>query len=475
MNDLRFAFRQLLKNPGFTAVAVLTLALGIGVNTSMFSALQALLARSLPYPEPGSLVQVFQSSPRSQREPHHSVPNFLDYQQHDGFEAMSALNDKSFSLAEPGQPAERVRGLQVSVELFPLLGIQPALGRVFTADEDRPGRNDVVILDHGFWIRRFAGDTGIVGRVLRLDGESVTVVGVMPARFHDPMLMGPTSLWRPIAFTEGQRQERGNNFLKCIARLKPGVSLKQAQAATDILATRQRQQYADDSAEGLRLVPLAEASLPPQARKIVWSIMALAGFVLLIACANLANLQFARTALRGREFAIRGALGAPRRRLLRQLLAESLLLAFLGGLVGLILSRWSNDLLARQFVVDGETVLKLPLNLGALGFALAAATVSGLAFGLVPAWLASRTDVNDALKQGSRGTTGDRSRHRMQHSLIVAEVALALMLLAGAGLVVSGLRGFAARDEQFHAPHKESLEKIAALLHVGSWCFKKSR
>lgn len=446
LNDLRYAIRMLLKNPGFTAVAVLTLGLGIGVNTSMFTALQALLARPLPYPEAGRLVQVFQTSPHSQREPHHSAPNFLDYQQNGDFEFMAALNDKPFNLAEPGQPAERVSGLRVSADFFPLLGTQPELGRMFTADEDRPGRNNVVILDHGFWLRRFAGDTNIVGRALRLDGESVTVVGVMPARFHDIMLTGPVSLWRPIAFTDDQRKERGNNYLKCIARLKPGVSLKQAQAATDILAMRQLQDHPDNAAEGLRLVPLAESNLPPQARRIVWSVMALAGFVLLIACANLANLQFARTAARGREFAIRGALGAPRERLLRQLLTESLLLAFLGGLLGLILAHWSNELLGRQFVFDGETVLSLPLNLGVLKFALAASTVSGLAFGLVPAWLASRANVNDALKQGSRGTTGDRSQHRLQHALIISEVALALVLLTGAGLLVSGLRGFAALD-----------------------------
>lgn len=446
LQDLRYGARQLRKNPGFTAVAIFTLALGIGVNTSMFGALQALLARPLPYPRPEGLVQVFQTSPQSRWAPHHSTPNFLDYQRNGGFESLAAINSTYVSLAEPGLPAERVSGLQVSAELFPLLGIQPALGRFFTADEDRPGGSQVVILDHGFWRRRFAEDTNIIGRVIRLDGESVTVVGVMPEQFHDFMLMGNACLWRPIAFTEAQRQERGNHFLKCIARIKTGLSLKQAQAATDILASRQRQEYPENSAEGLRLVPLAESTLPPVARKLVWWIMALAGFVLLIACANLANLQFARTALRGREFAVRAALGAPRGRLLSQLLVESLLLALLGGLLGLLLAQWGNELLQRQFVVDGEAALRLPLNLGMFVFALAAATVSGLAFGLVPAWLASRTVVNDALKQGSRGTTSDPTQHRLQHSLIIAEVALAMVLLAGAGLVVNGLRGFAAME-----------------------------
>ncbi len=444
MTDLRFAFRQLLKNRGFAAVAVLTLGLAIGVNTSMYTALQALLNRSLPYSDPGRLVQLFHGSPGSPREPHHSAPNFLDYQQSGVFEFTAAMNDRQFNLVEPGQPAERVKGLEVSADFFPLLGIQPELGRFFTADEDRPGHNNVVILDHGFWQRRFAGDRHIIGRTLRMDGETVEVVGVMPARFWDIMLMGPTYLWRPIAFTPIQRQERGNHFLKCVARLKPGMSLDQTQAAAEVLAARLRQQNPETAPQRLQLVALAKASLPPQARTIAWSVMALAVFVLLIACANLANLQFARTATRRREFAIRGALGAVRGRLIRQLVSENLLLGLAGGLVGLILAQWANTLLKRQFVVDGETLLRIPLNLRVVLFSFAAASASGMAFGLVPAWMASRADVNEALKQGSRGTTADRSQHRTQHGLIIAEVALALMLLAGAGLLVRGLRGFAA-------------------------------
>ncbi len=445
LRDLRFAIRQLLKNPGFTAVAVLTLALGIGVNTSMFTALQAVLSRPLPYADPGSLVQLFQSSPGSHREPHHSAANFLDYrEQNRDFAYVAAMNDKPFNLSEPGQPAQRVTGLQVTSDFFPLLGIQPFLGRTFNAGEDHPGKNNVVVLDYGFWQRQFAGDRNIVGRLLRLDGEPVAVIGVMPEKFHDIMLTGPVSLWRPVAFTDDQRANRGMNYLKCIARLKPGMSLLQAQVGINVLAANLLKEHSDNAAEGLRLVPLAESSLPPQARMIVWSIMALAGFVLLIACANLANLQFARTAVRGREFAIRGALGAARTRLLRQLLTESILLALIGGVAGLVLAQWANILLSRQFLADGETVLNLHLNLRVFGFALLASTLSGLAFGLVPAWQASRADVNDALKQGSRGTTSDRSQHRVQHALIVSEVALALMLLTGAGLLVSGLRSFAA-------------------------------
>jgi predicted permease len=447
MNDLKFALRQLLKNPGFTAVAVLTLALGIGVNTSMFSALQALLARPLPYPESARLVQVFRTSPHSQRWPH-SPANFLDHQaQNRDFEHMAALNPVAFNLAEPGQPAERVNGMQASADLFPLLGIQPELGRVFTSEEDRPGQNNVIVLNHGYWLRRFAGETNILGRTLRLDGQQVTVIGVMPESFYDNLLWGHTYFWRPIAFTDEQRRDRGGNYLKAIARLKPGVTLTQAQAGIDVLVAQLLREHPENnSSEGLKLVPLAESAMDPKGRRVVWFTMVLSGFVLLIACANLANLQFARTAMRGRELAIRGALGAPRGRLLQQLLTESLLVALIGGVLGLALANWGNALLSQQILARAETVLRLRLNLGVFAFALGASILSGLAFGLVPAWLASRTDVNHALKQGSRGATADRSQHRLQHSLVVAEMALAMALLAGAGLVVRGLHQFAALD-----------------------------
>lgn len=446
MNDLKFAFRQFLKSPGFTIVALLTLALGIGVNTAMFGVLQALVSRSMPYREPENLVQVFQIARSSAIEPRHSVANFLDYQQSSTFEYLAALNDKPFNLAEPGQVAERIRGLQVSFDFFPLLGVRPALGRWFTPEEDQPGRNNVVVIEHGFWQRRFAGDPNIIGRVIRLDGEAVTVVGVMPESFHDIALMGPAYLWRPIAFTAEQRSNRGNQFLKCIGRLKAGVSVKQARGAGNLLAATQLKDHPDNSPQGLRLVPLAEASLSSQGRIVLWSILSLTGFVLLIACVNLANLQFARTAARCREFAVRGALGAPPSRLIRQLLVESLLISSLGGLLGIVVAYGSNVLLKRQFAVEGEPLLNLELNLKVLSFAVMASFFSGTAFGLAPAWLASRMDVNTALKQGTRGSTQDRAQHRMQNALIVAEMALALILLAGAGWVMSGLRSFAQRD-----------------------------
>ncbi|MBN8249065.1 MAG: ABC transporter permease, partial [Verrucomicrobia bacterium] len=337
LQDLRFALRQLLKNPGFTAVAVLTLALGIGINTSMFGALQTLLARRLTYPRPEGLVQVFQTSPHSPWGSHHSAPNIADYRQSGAFALLAAFTDKSFNLSFPGEAPERVRGLMVSPDLFPMLGVPPQLGRWFSAGEEAPGHAGVVILDHAFWQQRFAGDPGVVGETLRLDGEPVTVVGVMPESFHDPMLMGAVSIWKPLVIAEPERSNRGHSYLKCIARLAPGQALNDGQAAANGLAARQRGEHPQASPDGLRLVPLAESSLPPQARQMVWLVMVLAGFVLLIACANLANLQCARTLTRGRELAIRGALGASQGRLLGQLLGESVLLAALGGGVGVVL------------------------------------------------------------------------------------------------------------------------------------------
>ncbi|MEO7412351.1 MAG: ABC transporter permease [Opitutaceae bacterium] len=442
--DVLFAARGLRKDWGFTVVAVLTLGFGIGVNTSMFTALQSILMRELPFADADHLVQVFRTSPHSQRWPH-APANFLEQQARNTvFERMAAFNGRQFNFAEPGQPAERVGGLQVSAEMFPLLGVQPALGRVFTVEEDRPGNNRVAVLDHGFWMRRLAGDPDILGRTLRLDGESVTVVGVMPPGFRDRPMFGASNIWTPLAFSDAERENRGGNYLKSVARLKPGVSMAQAQAAIKVLGAQQALDHPEANAGiGLRLVPMVD-TMDPRGRTIFILTMVLAGFVLLIACANLANLQFARTARRTRELAIRGALGAPPGRILRQLLTESLLIAALGGAMSLVVAHWGTELLSRQVDKSGE--LAMGLNWRVLGFALGVATLSGFAFGWIPAWLASRTNASEAMKQGSRGATGDRARHHIQHALIVAEVALALVLLAGAGLMVRGLQRFTHRD-----------------------------
>lgn len=445
--DIRFGIRQLRKNPGFTTVAVLTLALGIGVNTSMFSGLQSLLLPKLPYPEPDRLVRLFRTSPHSQRSPH-SAANFLDQQEQNSiFERMAALSLRSFNLAEPGQPAELLRGVETTSDFIPLLGLPPQLGRTFSAEEDQPGRNQVLLISHNLWVRRFSADPGIIGRNVRLDGQTATIIGVMPPVFQNKMQWGKVDVVRPIAFTGDQRNNRSGHYLISIGRLKQGVSLAQARVGMGALSDRLRQDHPEENADtGLAIFMLAESGMDPRGRIMVWLMMGLAGFVLLIACANLANLQFGRTTLRMRELAIRGALGAPPKRLLLQLLTESLLIAVLGGLLGLLLAVWGNEALRRQLTFEGETMLDLRLNLRVLAFTLSISTLTGLAFGLLPAWMASRANANHMLKQGSRGSTGDRTQHRLRHSLIVAQVALALMLLTGAGLLVGGLRNFGVRD-----------------------------
>ncbi len=348
MNDLKFAFRQLLKNPGFTAVAALTLALGIGANTAMFSVLNVLLLRALPYPNSERLVRVFRTSPQSQTWPH-SVANFFDHrEQNSVFERMAAFSWWSFNLAEPGAPAERLRGIIATADFFPTLGVAAALGRTFTAEEDQPGGNNVVVLSQSFWMRRFASDTNIIGRTLRLDGESVTVIGVMPASFEHPLLWGILDACRPAAFTPEQRQNRGNNWLNALARLKPGVPLGQAQAEMSAIARRLAQAYPDNNAQdNVRLVPLRKSERGDTDRHLTWLTMGLAGFVLLIACANLANLQLVRTASRARELAVRAALGAGRVRLMRQLLTESLVVSLLGGALGLLLASAGDAFIGR--------------------------------------------------------------------------------------------------------------------------------
>ncbi len=447
MNDLRFACRQLLKAPGFTAVAVLTLALGIGVNTSMFSGLHSLLLPELPYPDAGRLVRVFRTSPQSRRSPQ-SPANFIDGREQNGvFSHMAATTSRRVNLSEAGQAPERLRAVLVSADLIPLLGIAPRLGRAFLPEEDQPGRNGVVLLNHAFWLRRFNADPAVVGRTLRLDGEPVTVVGVMPPEFADRETWGIADVIRPMSFSDAERAVRGNHYLDVFARLKPGITLAQANVGFAALASRLREAHPDTNSDsGFRAVELADSRMDPRGRVMLWLILGLAGFVLLIACANLASLQFARTAQRSRELAIRGSLGAPRGRLLRQLMTENLILALLGGLLGLLLASWTNQWLMQRLTEDGRPLLRMALNLPVMGFAFLASTLSGLAFGLGPAWLATRADLNGALRQGAADGGPGPARQRIRHGLIIAQISLALMLLAGAGLVVSGLSRFSASD-----------------------------
>lgn len=453
LSELRLTFRQLAHTPGFTVVALLTLALGIGVNTATFSTLNAMLFRT-PYPNDGELVRIYRTSPQSQAWPH-SAANILTHQERaKNFAGIAAVSFASFNLGEPGQPAERLRGLLVGGDFFPLLGIQPELGRTLTAEDDQPGRNNVIVISHALWLGRFGGDRTVVGRTLRLNGEPVTIIGVMPASFAYPQLWGQRDAWRPIAFTPSERENRGRNYLQEIARLKPGITLAQAQTEMNTLSRQLAAEFPGNNAgNGLRLMPLARSGQDEASRRITWFIQGIAGFVLLIACANLANLQFARQAARSRDHAIRAALGASRRQLMRSVLLESLVLALLGGGLGVLVAVWTNSLMGTTLTINGHRGFSIPLDQRVLAFTLVASIGSGLAFGLLPAWLAGRTQVSAALKQGGRGSTAGRAQHRLRHALIVAEVALALVLLTGASYFARGLHGFLQLDPGWHANH----------------------
>ena len=442
--DLRCACRSLRRSPSFAFVAVATLALGIGANAAMFSVLNAFLIRPLPYPEQAGLVRIFRTSIHSQAWPH-SVANVLDYSRRNTvFEYVVPYNAVRLSLTADGRVAEGLQGLSVTADFFPALRVPAALGRWFTAEEDEPGAGQVVVLSDGLWRRRFGADPSIVGRALRLEGESVAIVGVMPPGFEHQILWGPVDLWRPFAFTPQQRQNRRANFVQAFARLKPGVSREQAESAMVALQTGLTKETAVNQGESLRLEPLQQSLADPVSRRAMWLAFGLSGFVLLIACANLANLQLVRTAAQHREQTIRAALGAGRLRLVRQSLTESGVVAAAGGATGLVIALGLVEFINRRLFVD-LPLARVPLDLRVFGFTLVCSASTGLLFGAVPALLASRADVNAALSDRPRASTSS-SHSTFRHSLIVSEVAFALILLAGSGLFLRGLQRFSERD-----------------------------
>jgi predicted permease len=447
--DLRIGLRMLFKDKGFTVVAALTLALGIGANTAMFSVLNTYLFRALPYPNSDRLVRVFRTSIHSQRWPH-SPGNFFDQREKNSvFDKMVAYTYISPTLAEPGRPAERLSGIAATSDFFPALGVQPALGRVFVPEDhetsEQVGAGPVVVLSDRFWMRRFGGDPNILGRTLRLDGQDVKIVGVMPPGFDHPLLWGTVDVWRPLAFNAKGRVDRGSNWLRAFARLKPGESIAQADQAMKALAAAVTKETSQNQNESLRLEPLYLSMSDDIGRKVMWFTFGLAGFVLLIGCANLANLQLVRTAARAREFAVRAALGAGRLRLLRQSLIESIIIALIGGALSLLLAEWGVGVISRRLFSELPGA-KVSLDFGVFGFTLLCSALTGLIFGTVPAWLASRADVNQALRENVRGSSASRSHQRLRSALIVGEVAFALVLLTGAGLFLRGLQRFANLD-----------------------------
>ncbi|MEK6286645.1 MAG: ABC transporter permease [Acidobacteriota bacterium] len=462
LQDIRYSIRSLIKTPGFTAVAVIVLALGIGANTAIFTVVNAVLLRPLPYPGSDQLVMLWETNPRFQIGVD-TLPvthgNFMDWrEQNSVFEYVSVLGVGRWNLTGMGDP-ERVSGASVSPNFFRLMGTEPKLGRAFRDDEEKPGAGKVVVISHALWQRRFAGEPDVIGKAMTLDGESYTVIGVAPEGFQFPRanelpffvgVSTQTDLWRPMTLGDDfVNKKRANHQLCVMAKLRSGVTREQAQSEMTSIVERLEQSYPDSNQGiGVKVVPLNE-QVVGNVRPALWVLMGAVALVLLIACANVANLLLARSSGRQKEIAIRTALGASRGRVVRQLLTEALLLSMTSAVVGTLLSLWG---IKAMLSLSRETlprVYEISVDARVLGFTVAIAVLTSVLFGLTPALQASKINLSESLKEGSRGLAGGQRSNYVRSVLVISEVALSLVLLIGAGLMIKSLASLLKVDPGF--------------------------
>ena len=493
--DLRFAVRELVRSPGFSLLAIVTLGLGIGANTSMFSLVNGIMLKPLPYADNERLQHVYRVTPQNPRGGH-SPADYLDLlKSRDAYGDFSALSYTRVSLADPGHPAELAFSSLATTNLFSLLGVVPQLGRDFLPGEDTPGRHRIVILSHRVWHNRYNAAPDIIGRRIRIDGEWHEVVGVLPQSFNDWRHLGNLDFFRPFSFTPGFSADRKSTQLQIFGRMAPGVNPAAAAAFIAEFGERQARAHpAEHAGSSWRAVSMHSTAVGSSGGVILPMLIGLSGFVLLIACSNLANLLLARTMTRAREFAVRAALGATRLQLLRPLFSEAVVLSLVGGAFAILVAYFFRDWAALRSTGDNGEFVWFEVDWAVMGWAFAASLVTALAFGLAPALFALRLDLNDTLKSGARGQTGGRGQQRFRQVLIIGQFALSMVLLTAAALFIRGLHdlhhrrsgwqsarvvtgnvalpaGAYSDDEKIHAFQRLALERLSALPGVEKAAF----